>query len=119
MDESIEGKRTQDDPVLQCGVVDADGEAIGTVETAWVDIATGAVEFIGVMAGWLSMKVLAVPINQADLDLDNRVIRLPYTVDVIKQAPRFALHGNLTEDQMAAIYRNFRSAQPAIRGKPH
>jgi hypothetical protein len=114
--ESIEGKRAQDDPVLECGVVDAAGADVGKVETAWLNTATGAVEFIGVVTAWLSLKVLAVPMAQAQFDIDNRVIRLPYTMDVIKRAPRFAQHGTLTEDGKAAIYSHFGTARPGVRG---
>lgn len=110
--ESIEEPRAQYDPVLQCDVVDADGEHIGKVETAWLDTATGAVEFIGVMTGWLSPKVVAVPLARAGVDLDSRVIRVPYTMDHIKQAPRFAPHGTLSEDGKAAIYRHFKMPGP-------
>lgn len=116
--ESLEGKRAQNDRVLQCSVVDSNGEEIGTVETAWVDTSTEAVEFIGVITSWLSLKVLAVPIARAEIDLDNRVIRLPYTLDLIKQAPRHAQHGTLTKEAKSAIYRHFRTAQSAFRGEP-
>jgi hypothetical protein len=116
--ESIEGQRAEDDPVLRCSVVDADGEDLGKVETAWLDTATGAVEFIGVMTGWISPKVAAVPLAQAGLDLDDCVIRLPYTMDLIKEAPRFAQHGTLTEDGKAAIYRHFKAPGPRLRGVP-
>jgi hypothetical protein len=112
--ESIEGQRAESDPMLQSTVVDAGGEEIGTVDTAWLSTTTGDVEFIGIATGWVSLKVVAVPIAGADIDLANCVIRLPYTTDVIKEAPHFAQHGTLTEDQKADVYEHFRSAPPGL-----
>jgi hypothetical protein len=88
-------------------VVDTHGEDVGEVETAWLDTATGTVEFIGVMAHWLTSKVLPVPVARAEVHTDSRVIRLPYAVDDLKKGPRLAQHGTLTDDDKAAIYEHF------------
>jgi PRC-barrel domain len=106
--ETVEQDQPQYNWLLQCDVIDAHGEDIGKVATAWLDMATGKVEFIGVMTHWLTLDVLAIPVVHGGLREDTRVIRLPYAMDVIKQAPRYASHGTLNDEEKATIYEHFR-----------
>jgi sporulation protein YlmC with PRC-barrel domain len=108
--ETVEQDQPQYEWLLQCEVIDVHGEEIGTVDTAWLDMATGKVEFIGVRPHWLTLEVLSIPVVHGDLRDDTRVIRLPYVLDIVKQAPRHKSHGTLTDEGKAAIYEHFRSS---------
>ena len=68
------------------------------------------VRFIGVMTHWLTLEVLPIPVVHGELREDIRVIRLPYAMDIIKQAPRHASHDALTDEEKAAIYEHFRAS---------
>jgi hypothetical protein len=106
--ETVEQDQPQYHWLMQCEAIDAYGENIGKVDTAWLDMATGKVEFIGVMTHWLTLQVLSVPVVHGELREDTRVIRLPYAMDIIRHAPRHVSHGTLNDEERAAIYEHFR-----------
>jgi beta-1,2-mannobiose phosphorylase / 1,2-beta-oligomannan phosphorylase len=60
------------------------------------------VRFIGLMTRWLTLEVLPIPVVHGELREDIRVIRLPYAMDIIKQARRHASHDALTDEEKAA-----------------
>jgi hypothetical protein len=72
-------------------VFDADGERVGVIDWIWTDRVTGEGHHIGLQLQWLRGKARAVPATGARVDLDLRMVRLPFTKDQLSQAPRFRI----------------------------
>jgi len=85
-------------------VDDSTGNKIGDVDGAWVDDATGKLEFIAVRTGWLFGKDHLIPIEQAQIDDQNRTIQVPYSGDQIKNGPSFDPSDELSPDDEEQIY---------------
>lgn len=100
-------------------VLDETGNKIGSVDNVWVDTATSKLEFVGVTTGWLFGKQHAIPAEQAQIDDTNRTMTIPYSQDLIKDAPSFSGDGELSPDDEEQIYSHFgiaRSTAPSPTG---
>jgi len=69
-------------------VVDQNGDKIGTLQCLWSDQESEPV-YLGVQTGWLFGKTHIVPAERVEVNESARTIRLPYTVQKIKDAPSF------------------------------
>ena len=77
------------DRYLDFTVLDREGDKVGTVDAFWQD-GTGQPAYVAVRTGWLGLgKAHVVPAHGADVSEATRKIRLPYTSDMIKNAPSF------------------------------
>jgi uncharacterized protein (TIGR02271 family) len=69
-------------------VVDQTGNKIGKLQCLWLD-SQGEPTFLGIQTGWLFGKTHVVPANRADVNASAQTIRLPYTLEKIKEAPSY------------------------------
>jgi len=87
-------------------VTDADGNKIGTVGQIFVDPATGTPTWATVKSGLFGTSHSFVPVERADEVGGN--LHLPYSKDAVKNAPRTADDGelsNVDEANLLAYYR--------------
>ena len=105
--------------LLECEVVDAQGNRIGSVENVWLDPATDQPEFVAVKTGTLIGRTHLVPLADAQIDDASRQLRVPYSQDQIKNAPHFPDDADLSEEDEAGVYRHYglrRSEAPSATG---
>ena len=94
---------------LDYTVVDRDGEKVGSVDAVWEDH-TGQPAYVAVKTGWLGLgKAHVVPALGAQVSETTRKIRLPYTADMIKNAPTFADQDEINYDAEGRIEEYYRS----------
>lgn len=93
---------------LDFTVVDRDNNKIGTMDAIWED-SSGQPAYLGVKTGWLGLgRTHVIPVYSADVSDTTRKIRLPYTVDVVKNAPAFEEQSDIDdygEEQIESYYR--------------
>jgi uncharacterized protein (TIGR02271 family) len=87
-------------------VVDRNGSDIGTLECLWSDH-TGEPSFIGVRTGWMFGKTHVVPAENVHVNEDAQRIRLPYTLEQVKQAPAYDPDAEISEQMETEIYRHY------------
>lgn len=103
------------------GVAAADNDKIGTVDSVWVDDATGELEFIGVKTGWLFGKTHIIPCANAEFSGDGDRISVPYGEEQIKNAPSYDADAELSandEEQIYSYYGIDRTTAPSSSGLP-
>ncbi|MFD1210663.1 DUF2382 domain-containing protein [Arthrobacter sp. GCM10027362] len=86
-------------------VIDPDGRKIGTLGELYLDDATEEPNWATVRTGLFGMSETFVPLDAATLDGDD--IRVPYTKDQVKDAPRVEPDGHLDEDEEDRLYRHY------------
>jgi uncharacterized protein (TIGR02271 family) len=69
-------------------VIDRDEEVIGRLSSLWTD-ESGQPAFLGVRTGWLMGKTHVVPADAAEVDAQRERIRVPFSVQAVKDAPTF------------------------------
>lgn len=89
--------------LLDFAVVDKNGEAVGALFSSWSDQKTGGFEFLGVKTGWLLGKNHIIPAKGAQVDEEAKKILLPYTAEVLKEAPVCDAAAEITEEHEKAI----------------
>lgn len=94
--------------IIDCKVVDDQGEPIGSLHSLWSDPATGRVEFLGVKTGWIFGHNHVVPADRAELDESQSTVRLPYPEAFIKEAPSISADAEISETQEAEINAYYR-----------
>jgi len=107
-------------------VVDTNEEVIGKLSALWTDDA-GQPAYLGVRTGWFG-KNHVFPANAADVDAARERIRVPFSIDSVREAPTFASDEELTESDQGSIREYFgafgyqRSEEPIPRtsaDQPH
>lgn len=74
---------------LDFTVVDPNDDKVGTIDAIWEDH-TGQPAYLGVKTGWLGLgRTHVIPVHSADVSETTRKVRLPFSVDVVKNAPAF------------------------------
>ena len=91
-------------------VTDADGSKIGTVGQIFVDPATGTPTWATVKSGLFGTSHSFVPVERADEVGGN--LHLPYSKDAVKNAPRTADDGELSNVDEADPARLLPRARP-------
>jgi uncharacterized protein (TIGR02271 family) len=86
-------------------VVGSDGERIGKVDDLYVDDETGKPSFFAVHTGLFGRSTTFVPVQGADWSGEE--VRLPYSKDKVKDAPRMDPDGHLEPDQEDELYRYY------------
>ena len=100
-------------------VIGADGEKIGTVADVYFDKETRQPEWALVTTGLFGMKSSFVPLTSASFAGDE--LRLPFTKEQVKDAPRLDDDGELSQDEEAMLSRHYGlqySEAPSSTGLP-
>jgi uncharacterized protein (TIGR02271 family) len=84
-------------------VYDNDGDKIGSVGQIFIDPATGGASWITVKTGLFGMGESFVPATEATFD-GNDDVRVDYTKDFVKDAPRVDSDGELDDNDTDALY---------------
>jgi hypothetical protein len=58
-----------------------------------------------------------VPARHASVDIESGTVRLPYSKEQIKRAPRFSIVGDLTVHQKLSILSHFTAQPETTRGR--
>jgi uncharacterized protein (TIGR02271 family) len=88
--------------LIGSNVIDSDGDKIGTVGQVYIDTDSGAPSWVSVRTGLFGMSETFVPIDQADQT--GEALRVPYTKEFVKDAPRIDVDGALERDQENELY---------------
>jgi uncharacterized protein (TIGR02271 family) len=86
-------------------LVDDSGGRIGKIADLYMDEATGKPEWIAVNTGRLSSHISFVPLAGATASGDD--LRVPYSVDQVKDAPDAEPDGRLSQEEEARLYRHY------------
>ena len=98
-------------------VVDQDGKKIGKVDDIYTDEDTNAPEWLTVTTGLFGKKRTFVPLSGAAAQ-DEETLRVPYTADQVKDAPRIDPDGYLARNEEDELYRHYGLARSAERREP-
>src|SRR3982751_4562 len=95
-------------------VVDRNGNPVGTLSCLWSDHSHEPA-YLGVKTGWLFGKNHVVPAEGVEVNKQRRTIRLPYTVDKVKEAPSYDVGDEIddTAEREVRAYYNLGQNQPA------
>jgi len=85
--------------------VDANGDKIGRIEELYMDDATGQPEWLAIKTGLLGTKLSFVPMAGATNSGDD--LQVPYSKDLVKDAPNVEADGHLEPEEEAALYRHY------------
>jgi len=105
---------------LDFTVVDPDDNKVGSIDAIWEDH-TGQPAYLGVKTGWLGLgRTHVIPVHSADVSETTRKVRLPFSVEVVKNAPAFDEQSEINdagEREIEAYYRQhgFKSSKGAWR----
>ena len=84
-------------------VIDSNGDKIGSIGQVFLDDSTDRPEWVTVNTGLFGMSESFVPLR--DSELSGKDIRVPYTKDKVKDAPRISdSEGHLDESEEAKLY---------------
>ncbi len=107
--DTIDNNNSHD--LFDYSVVDQAGENLGTLHSMWNHAETGKLEFLGVKTGWLFGSNHVVPADKAKIDGTARTIQVPYSLDLIKDAPTVDADATITDEEEAEIYHYYGSAR--------
>src|SRR4051794_34899289 len=99
-------------------VIGADGDKIGTLGQVYVDPDTGRPNWATVKTGFFGMSESFVPLEQADQN--DGEVRVPYTKDVVKDAPNIDPDREISDDEEDRLYDYYRgpgSVEDGRRGR--
>jgi uncharacterized protein (TIGR02271 family) len=88
--------------LIGADVVGNDGKKIGTVGQVYVDPDSGRPNWATVRTGFFGTSESFVPLSQADET--GGELRVPYTKDVVKDAPRIESDSELSHDEEDNLY---------------
>jgi PRC-barrel domain len=92
-----------------------DGSKIGTVHNLWTD-ETGRPAFLGVKTGWLGIgKNHVLPVHTGNVNDRQKIIRVPFTPDKIKEAPSFDADADLRSSEQDRVYGYYGLQRPQFR----
>lgn len=87
-------------------VIDQDGNKIGTLGQVYVDPQTGEPNWATVNTGFFGLSESFVPLSDATTEGDGTV-RVAYSKEMVKDAPRIDADGPLDQDQEDELYRYY------------
>lgn len=93
------------DAIQRSTVIDSEGNKIGSVGQVYLDDATGNPKFVTVNTGLFGTNESFVPVDGAQVSGDE--IRVPYTKDVVKDAPNVASDGHIEPSEEDEIFRYY------------
>src|SRR5215216_4892115 len=93
----------QNDLLASAGsrVVDQNGAKVGTIEEIYIDRDSEQPEWALVNTGLFGTKSTFVPLAEASRDGDD--LRVPYTTDQVKGAPKMDADGELSQQEEAEL----------------
>jgi uncharacterized protein (TIGR02271 family) len=91
--------------LIGADVVGVDGDKIGTVGQVYVDPATNEPLWASVRTGLFGLSESFVPLRGATAEGDG--VRVEYSKEIVKDAPRIDADGSLSEDEEAELYRYY------------
>lgn len=97
--------------IFDYDIYDRNGSRVGSITNIWKDEGTDTPEFAAVKTGWLFGREHVVPIRDAQVDPDERVVRVPYDEQQIKDAPDMAPDADLDPAEEERIYSHYRLDQ--------
>ncbi|WP_237565365.1 PRC-barrel domain-containing protein [Ornithinimicrobium cavernae] len=95
-------------------VIDQNGDKVGGVGQIYLDDATGQPAWVSVKSGLFGLRESFVPLSGADVAGGN--IRVPYTKDFIKDAPRVDAENHLDDSQQSTLYSYYGAERPTAAG---
>lgn len=95
-------------------VVDSDGHKVGAIGQVYVDPSSGQPNWVTVKTGLFGKAETFVPLEQAE-EVEGE-LRVPFTKDAVKDAPRFDSHGELTHSQENELYAYYALHDPKANG---
>ena len=90
------------DTLRDATVVDQDGDKIGSLDEIYLDEDTGQPEWAAVKTGMFGTGLSFVPLANAEPGSDE--LRVPFSKDMVKDAPRVDADGQLSQDEEADLY---------------
>lgn len=86
-------------------VYSSDGDKIGGIGQVYLDDQTGEPSFATVKTGLFGTSETFVPLADAAREGDD--LRVPYTKDQVKDAPRVEADGSITPEEEEELYRHY------------
>jgi len=86
-------------------VLGSDGEKIGSIGQVYLDDQTGEPSWVTAKTGLFGTSESFVPLQGADVDGDD--VRVPYTKQHVKDAPRIESDGNLSPEEEDRLYSHY------------
>ncbi|MFI0235940.1 DUF2382 domain-containing protein [Streptomyces sp. NPDC016845] len=99
------------DALVGLTAYDRTGEKIGSVERVYLDDATGRADWVTVKTGLFGMKESFVPLAGASRAEDQ--LRVAYTKEAVKDAPRVDADQHLDQDEKQELYRHYGLSSPS------
>lgn len=97
--------------LIDYDVQDQTNNKIGKVHNLWTD-ESGQPTFLGVKTGWIFGKNHVVPVHTATVNDRQRIIRLPFSEQKIKDAPVFDADCDLSDEDEQRIYTYYNLQRP-------
>lgn len=91
-------------------VVDQDGNKVGSAGQVYVDDHTGEPSWVTVRTGLFGTSESFAPLQGASMDGDD--VRIAYTKDQVKDAPKVDPDQNLSEAEEDELYRHYALSRP-------
>ena len=83
-------------------VVDQGGERVGAMCRVYLDNRTGEPAWVTVRTGWIGSRKVFVPLTTAEIV--NEQIRVPYSTEMIRDAPDIPCAKHLSEDEEQDLF---------------
>jgi hypothetical protein len=96
-------------------VQDSSNTKVGTVHNLWVND-NGQPTFLGVKTAWVLGATHIVPVENATVNDQSKVVRLPFAEAKIKDAPTFDADAELSDADENQIYSYYGVSAPAGTG---
>jgi uncharacterized protein (TIGR02271 family) len=85
--------------------VDSDGDKIGKIEDIYLDRQSGEPEWVAIKGGLFGSKTSFAPISDASASGD--AVRLPYSKEQVKDAPKVEADGELSPQEEQELYAHY------------
>ena len=105
----ISKEQTNDLMTGKSVVVDSDGQKIGKIEQVFLDDRTGEPAWATASMGLFGSSETFIPLNKAEKSEDQ--VRVPYSKDFVKDAPRVDAGGHLDPQQEQELYRYYKMSE--------
>ncbi|MEC5179596.1 PRC and DUF2382 domain-containing protein [Arthrobacter sp. CG_A4] len=94
-------------------VYSSDGEKVGSIGQIYLDDHSGDPSFATVKTGMFGTSETFVPLAEASLDGSD--LRVPYSKELVKEAPRVEADGSITPEEEAELYRHYSLSSPGAQ----
>ena len=96
-------------------VVDEQGEKVGSLCGVWIDPSTHHVEFMGLKSSWLFRSTHLIPSRNVEVDIGQRIARVPFSAEFLKEAPRYNPKAELSDLEKQGINAYYGHSVPLRR----